>query len=126
MNFFFRDLKTENLLITENERIKLCDFGFARRKAVQASGLMTLAGTMDYMAVSILRCSHTKSKNKYFFKKKNNNKQHKQQPTTTNNNTSKRKKQKTKEKQNKTKQNNKCHLCQFFLFAARSHSGTRL
>lgn len=45
-----RDIKTENLLITENERIKLCDFGFARRKAGQ-SVLMTLAGTMDYMAV---------------------------------------------------------------------------
>jgi len=40
------------LLITENDRIKLCDFGFARRKKRQ-SGLMTLAGTMDYMAVTL-------------------------------------------------------------------------
>lgn len=28
-----RDLKGENLLVTENERIKLCDFGFARISA---------------------------------------------------------------------------------------------
>lgn len=29
-NCLHRDLKGENLLITENERIKVCDFGFAR------------------------------------------------------------------------------------------------
>ena len=29
-NCLHRDLKGENLLVTDNQRIKICDFGFAR------------------------------------------------------------------------------------------------
>lgn len=52
-NLIHRDLKPENLLITENGRIKICDFGFARRKPKKDVGLMTLAGTEDYMAPEV-------------------------------------------------------------------------
>lgn len=47
-----RDLKGENLLVTENERIKICDFGLARvvdevsgSAEVQRSRPLTYCGT---------------------------------------------------------------------------------
>lgn len=52
-NLIHRDLKPENLLLTEKGHVKICDFGFARRKSKKDVGLMTLAGTEDYMSPEV-------------------------------------------------------------------------
>ncbi|KAL8280946.1 hypothetical protein RQP46_006625 [Phenoliferia psychrophenolica] len=51
-----RDLKGENLLVTENERIKICDFGFARISAQNEEEMrrMSYCGTDGYMSPEIL------------------------------------------------------------------------
>ncbi|KAH8914320.1 kinase-like protein [Atractiella rhizophila] len=51
-----RDLKGENLLVTENERLKVCDFGFARlvAKSEQERRRITFCGTDGYMSPEIL------------------------------------------------------------------------
>lgn len=55
-NCLHRDLKGENLLITENDRIKVCDFGFARIAARNEEEMkrMSYCGTDGYMSPSIL------------------------------------------------------------------------
>ncbi|EGG01671.1 uncharacterized protein MELLADRAFT_45059, partial [Melampsora larici-populina 98AG31] len=52
-----RDLKLENCLITDNFRIKLCDFGFARLEAKNEEEVRRLSycGTDGYMSPEILR-----------------------------------------------------------------------
>ncbi|GAA6059320.1 hypothetical protein JCM10212_005900 [Sporobolomyces blumeae] len=56
-----RDLKGENLLVTENERLKVCDFGLARvvddhqaSAEAQRSSPLTYCGTDGYMSPEIL------------------------------------------------------------------------
>lgn len=51
-----RDLKGENLLITDNERIKVCDFGFARIAARNEEEMRRISycGTDGYMSPEIL------------------------------------------------------------------------
>lgn len=51
-----RDLKGENLLITENGRLKITDFGFARIAArnEEESKRLTFCGTDSYMSPEIL------------------------------------------------------------------------
>ncbi|GAA5881617.1 hypothetical protein JCM16303_005511 [Sporobolomyces ruberrimus] len=60
-NCMHRDLKGENLLVTENERLKVCDFGLARvvdeqsaSAEVQRSRPLTYCGTDGYMSPEIL------------------------------------------------------------------------
>ncbi|GAA5955696.1 hypothetical protein JCM3765_001823 [Sporobolomyces pararoseus] len=60
-NCMHRDLKGENLLVTENERLKVCDFGLARvvdeqsaSVEMQKSRPMTYCGTDGYMSPEIL------------------------------------------------------------------------
>lgn len=55
-NCLHRDLKGENLLITENDRVKVCDFGFARIAARNEEEMkrMSYCGTDGYMSPSIL------------------------------------------------------------------------
>lgn len=55
-NCMHRDLKGENLLITANERIKVCDFGFARIAARNDEEMrrMSYCGTDGYMSPEIL------------------------------------------------------------------------
>lgn len=55
-NCMHRDLKGENLLITENERIKVCDFGFARIAARNEEEMRRISycGTDGYMSPEIL------------------------------------------------------------------------
>jgi serine/threonine protein kinase len=53
-NLIHRDLKPQNVLITETEGIKICDFGFARKKPSQNKMAMTLAGTEEYMAPEVI------------------------------------------------------------------------
>jgi len=47
-----RDLKSNNLLVTENWKVKVCDFGFSRR--VNKGELMTLCGTDEWMAPEVM------------------------------------------------------------------------
>lgn len=49
----FRDVKTENLLLTDNERIKVCDLGFARAVLSVKKKRMSIAGTALYMAPEV-------------------------------------------------------------------------
>ncbi|SNX87605.1 related to serine/threonine protein kinase [Melanopsichium pennsylvanicum] len=55
-NCMHRDLKGENLLITANERIKVCDFGFARIAARNEDEMRRISycGTDGYMSPEIL------------------------------------------------------------------------
>lgn len=55
-NCLHRDLKGENLLITPNERIKVCDFGFARIAARNQEEMRRISycGTDGYMSPEIL------------------------------------------------------------------------
>lgn len=48
-----RDLKSKNLLVDDNWKIKVCDFGFART-AQKASRPMTICGTNDWMAPELI------------------------------------------------------------------------
>ncbi|PWN27302.1 kinase-like protein [Jaminaea rosea] len=55
-NCMHRDLKGENLLITTNDRIKICDFGFARIAARNEEEMRRISycGTDGYMSPEIL------------------------------------------------------------------------
>lgn len=50
-NCLHRDLKGENLLVTENERLKVCDFGFARiaAKSEEEMRRLSYCGTDGFM-----------------------------------------------------------------------------
>jgi len=47
-----RDLKSNNLLVGENWKVKVCDFGFSRR--VSKGEQMTLCGTDEWMAPEVM------------------------------------------------------------------------
>eukprot|EP01103_Thecamoeba_quadrilineata_P003311 TRINITY_DN130_c0_g1_i2.p1 TRINITY_DN130_c0_g1~~TRINITY_DN130_c0_g1_i2.p1 ORF type:complete len:344 (+),score=94.01 TRINITY_DN130_c0_g1_i2:32-1063(+) len=47
-----RDLKSNNLLVGDNMKVKVCDFGFSRR--VSKGELMTLCGTDEWMAPEVM------------------------------------------------------------------------
>eukprot|EP00494_Astrolonche_serrata_P032938 UN33207 len=59
-----RDLKPENILFatekgkTQNETIKVCDFGLAKHFDTEAQNLKTMAGSMQYMAPEIINKKH--------------------------------------------------------------------
>jgi LIM domain kinase 1 len=43
------DLKSHNLLVDENQKIKVCDFGFSRQVTGNKDEPMTLCGTDEWM-----------------------------------------------------------------------------
>ena len=49
--FIFRDMKPENLLLTDDGNLKLCDLGLAKR----AERAWTMVGTPQYIAPEVLR-----------------------------------------------------------------------
>lgn len=64
INVVHRDLKTNNLLVTEDYRIKICDFGFA----VQVNQLNDRAGTYHWLAPEVLSGSYqTKASDMWAF-----------------------------------------------------------
>lgn len=50
-----RDIKSHNLLLDENYRVKLCDFGLAKSEADLNKGSMKFGGTPTYMAPEIFQ-----------------------------------------------------------------------
>ncbi|KAI9223106.1 kinase-like domain-containing protein [Blastocladiella britannica] len=58
-NLIHRDLKGQNLLVTENRRVKVCDFGLARLRAQndEERKRLSFCGTDAYMAPEIMLCS---------------------------------------------------------------------
>jgi tRNA A-37 threonylcarbamoyl transferase component Bud32 len=50
-----RDLKTMNVLLSEGQSIKICDFGLARFKADLNKGSMQFSGTPAYMAPELFK-----------------------------------------------------------------------
>jgi fused-like protein len=50
-----RDLKPQNILMTSEGNIKLCDFGFARYMSYKTEVLTSLKGTPLYMAPEVVQ-----------------------------------------------------------------------
>lgn len=57
LNIFHRDIKLENILISESGAIKLCDFGYASE--IEEYNPETIMGTLSYLAPE---CIHRKVK----------------------------------------------------------------
>lgn len=51
MNVIYRDLKPENLLVTEKGHIKITDFGLSKKKEI----CKTYCGTPEYLAPEIVK-----------------------------------------------------------------------
>ena len=51
-NLIHRDVKSSNLLLDREWRIKIADFGLAREAA--GDGVMSICGTDEYMAPELL------------------------------------------------------------------------
>lgn len=49
-----RDVKSKNLLLDVNKKVKLCDFGFARTFVSKQPKRMTICGTEPYMAPEVI------------------------------------------------------------------------
>jgi serine/threonine protein kinase len=57
-----RDLKSHNLLVDENWKVKVCDFGLSRIYGDTQGNAMTACGTPCWTAPEILRNSHYTTK----------------------------------------------------------------
>ncbi|XP_004309028.1 PREDICTED: serine/threonine-protein kinase HT1-like [Fragaria vesca subsp. vesca] len=53
-NIVHRDVKTDNLLLDKNERVKIADFGVSRLEASILSEMTGHTGTLQYMAPEVL------------------------------------------------------------------------
>ncbi|KAM3141856.1 hypothetical protein pb186bvf_005942 [Paramecium bursaria] len=61
LNVIYRDLKPENVMLTENGHVKLTDFGLATAIKDPNSFNYTMAGTPEYLAPEIItKAGHTK------------------------------------------------------------------
>ena len=58
VNVVHRDLKTANLLMDENEVVKVADFGVARVKSTDGSQMTAETGTYRWMAPEVIAHQH--------------------------------------------------------------------
>lgn len=58
VNVIHRDLKTANLLMDENEVVKVADFGVARVKTMDGSSMTAETGTYRWMAPEVISHQH--------------------------------------------------------------------
>ncbi|KAJ8773803.1 hypothetical protein K2173_008266 [Erythroxylum novogranatense] len=61
-NLVHRDLKTENMLLDENQTLKITDFGVARIQATNNSEMTGFTGTLGYMAPEVFESKPYTSK----------------------------------------------------------------
>jgi fused-like protein len=50
-----RDLKPQNILVSSNGRLKICDFGFAKAMTLDSSMMQSVKGTPLYMAPELVQ-----------------------------------------------------------------------
>jgi len=65
-NIIHRDLKTLNLLLTKNMKLKVCDFGLSRDSSKNLDTFKKLCGTFSYLAPEVFNSQITTKKSDIF------------------------------------------------------------